>query len=274
MTACSVIALLYSICNRSSTAFLLWATRSNGARADCDVDTMMLEYMTALMQQSRSYTYSQNTRSLSISSLKSREAEVADGIVLPRLIVPLIIEEIFEAEPSKATGNTKHGSSGLEGKGRAEELAAEVLLLHPIGDNQISAATTQAHEQILRRELDLHDESAFASARSASAATVSGVVNTILGHCVVDETQGGRQVFTGQQDKWGRYDAAAEHVLARFHTTDSQPACSRQGRTANRNVSRRVTTPTSLGANEGGGAPSLVSLQLGPPTRLPTITPG
>jgi hypothetical protein len=252
MVLCSAVALLYSLFNRLSAALLLRATRTHagGARTRTDsthIDTMMLEYMTALMRQSRSDWQSKRSRSLSISSLKSRETThqaeaAASDIRLPRMIVPLVIDEIFESQSAK---ETKSGRSGQREKMKTAGLmAVEALLLHPIGDNQISAATTQAHEQILRRELDLHDESGF-----TSATTVSGLVNTILGHCVVEETQGFRLVFTGQRDKWGMHDAAAQHVLAQLRTANcSQPARSAQGRTAHLKVRRRVATLTSLEA--------------------------
>jgi hypothetical protein len=88
MTLSSVIALVYSLFNRLSAALLLQAMKYTSAGGDVrdenDVDVMMMEYMTALMQQAE--RQGGRARSVSESSLKFH-----GGKGLPRLIVPLVI---------------------------------------------------------------------------------------------------------------------------------------------------------------------------------------
>jgi hypothetical protein len=109
--------------------------------------------------------------------------------------------------------------------------------------------------------------SGFAGATGQT--TVSGVVNAILGHCAVDEERGGTQVFTVQRDRWGRYDAAAEHVVAQLRCyaprEDSigsnrrpvQSQSTREGGANTGNVRRILGTPSSLQAGKGSFLVSL-----------------
>jgi hypothetical protein len=233
MALSSAIALVYSLLSRLSADLLLRARRYSRANIDArdegDVDEMMMEYMTALMQH-------QDRQPLKLSG----------GEGLPRLIVPLVIDEIFETD-SKVGGE------------RMTTAADPMLLLHPIGDNQISTATLHAHDQIMRRDLDLQVDVGFASrfAGAAGESTVSGVVTAILGHCAVDEERGGTQVFTVRRDRWGRFDAAAEHVVAKLHSIISgRPVKiqSTRGRSAKIKVRRTPRTSSSLEAGEGDTA--------------------
>jgi hypothetical protein len=232
-TLSSALALLYSLLSRLSAALLLRAMSNsranNNARAEGDVDEMLMEYTTALMQQTDRQDGRSRSRSMSHSSLKP-----SGGEGLPRLIVPLVIDEIFE------TNNEVAGS----------------MLLHPIGDNQISIATLHAHDQTMRADLDLQVDGDFASGfvGATGEATVSGVVDAILGHCAVDEERGGTQVFTVQRDRWGRCDAAAEHMITKLRSIGSgRPMQSQaaRGRSANTRVRRILGTPSSLDADEG-----------------------
>jgi hypothetical protein len=216
-----------------------YSRANSDARDDDDVDEMMMEYMTALMQQADQQDGWSRSRSMYHSSLK-----LSGGEGLPRLIVPLVIDEIFETD-SKVTGRGEHMLT-----------AADSMLLHPIGDNQISIATLHAHDQIMRSDLDLQVDGSFARgfAGAAGEATVSGVVDAILGYCAVDEERGGTQVFTVQRDRWGRYDAAAEHVVTQLRSigsgrpVQSQPT---RGRSASTRVRRILGTSSLLEAGEG-----------------------
>jgi hypothetical protein len=169
------------------------------------------------------------------------------------LIVPLVIDEIFETD-SKSSG------------GKSTSTAAESMLLHPIGDNQISTTTLRAHGQIIRSDLDLQIDGGFAGGfvGTANEATVSGVVDAILGHCAVDEERGGAKVFTMQRDRWGRCDAAAEHIVAQLRSIGSsfwqvQRQTKRGDATSTGNVRRILATTPSLEAGKGS---SLVSLSV------------
>jgi hypothetical protein len=219
------------------------------ARDEGDVDEMMMEYMTALMQQTARQGGTTKSHSTHHLPLK-----LSGGEGLPRLIVPLVIDEIFETV-SKVTGRGEHTS-----------MAADSMLLHPIGDNQISIATLHTHDQIVRSDLDLQVNAGFAGRFTGTAgeATVSGVVDAILGHCAVDEERGGTQVFTVQRDRWGRCDAAAEHVVAQLRSIGSSfrqvQRQTKRGDAANTgNVRRILGTPSSLEAGKGS---SLVSLSV------------
>jgi hypothetical protein len=218
------------------------------ARDEGDVDEMMMEYMTALMQQAALQDGTTKLHSTPHSTLKLIGR---DG--LPRLIVPLVIDEIFETV-SKVTGQGEHTS-----------MAADSMLLHPIGDNQISIATLHAHDQIVRSDLDLQVNGGFVGgfAGTAGEATVSGVVEAILSHCAVDEERGVAQVFTVQRDRWGRCDAAAEHVVAQLRSIGSsfwqvQRQTKRGDAASTGNVRRILGTPSSLKAGKG----SSVSLRV------------
>jgi hypothetical protein len=233
MSLSSAIALIYSLLNRLSAVLLLrvvsYSLANSDERAEGDVDEMLREYMTALMQQSNR----QNMRSRSHSSWK-----LTGGEGLPRLIVPLVIDEIFETDNE----------------------ATDSMLLHPIGDNQISIATFQTHDQIVRGDLDLQVDGEFRSrfAGVKGNATVSGVVDAILDHCAVDEQRGSTQVFTVQRDRWGRCDAAAEHMVAKLRSISSdkpmqsQAAQRRSANTANTSVRRIPGRTSSLDARLGG----------------------
>jgi hypothetical protein len=208
----------------------------------------MMEYMTALMQQAKRLDERSQSQSMSHSSLK-----LSGGEGLPRLIVPLVIDEIFETD-SKASGRNRTST------------AAESMLLHPIGDNQISTITLRTHDQVMRSDLDIQGKGGFTSgfAGATGQTTVSGVVDAILDHCVIDEERGGTQVFTVQRDKWGRYDAAAEHVVAQLRSIGSsrrpaQSQSTREGGANTGNVQRILGTPSSLHA---GKCSSLVSLSV------------
>jgi hypothetical protein len=248
-TLSSAIALVYSLLSRLSAALLLRAMRysraDSNARDEDVVDEMMIEYMTALMQQTD--RQDGRSRSGSHSLLK-----LSGGEGYPRLIVPLVIDEIFETDS--------------EAGGERTSAATDSMLLHPIGDNQIPIATLRTHDQIMRSDLDLQVDGGFAGgfAGTAGEITVSGVVDAILGHCVVDEKRGGTQVFTVQRDRWGRCDAAAEHIVAQLLSIGSmhsrrpvQSQSTREGGTNTRNVRRILGTPSSLEADKD---PSLVSL--------------
>jgi hypothetical protein len=255
-TLSSAIALVYSLFSRLSAAVLLRVmnhSHDGDIRDEGDVDEMMMEYMTALAQQAEREDEDGRSRPRSIlqSSLK-----LGVGKGLPQLIVPLVIDEIFE------TGNNATSAERTP-------TTVDSMLLHPIGGNQISIATLRAHDQIMRRDLDLQDErgfasdfasgvaSGFASASGEAIYTVSGVVDAILAHCAVDEERGATRVFTVQQDRWGRYAAAAEYVVAQLRSIgSSQPSVqgqSTQGRDANTKVRRVMGTPSSLEAGEEGG---------------------
>jgi hypothetical protein len=254
MTLSSIIALIYSLFNRLSAALLLQAMKYTSAGSDVrdesDVDEMMMEYMTAMMQQAER----QDGRARLISELSLK---FYGGKGLPRLIVPLVIDEIFETANKTTSG----------GRGAT---AADSMLLHPIGDNQISTATIQTHDQILRRDLDLQDKKGFASGFARGEATVSGVVDAILGCCLVDEERGGAQIFTLQQDRWGRCDAAAEHVVAQLRSIgSSRPVqnqlthdCQASGANTKAKVQRVLATPSS-GAGKEGSSPQDVHGQFG-----------
>jgi hypothetical protein len=248
-TLSSAIALVYSLLSRLSAALLLramsYSRAHSGARGEGDVDEMMMEYMTALMQQTDRQDGRSRSQSRSFSSLKA-----SGGENLPRLIVPLVIDEIFE------NGTTAGG-----------ERTPDLMMLHPVGDNQISIATLRTHGQIMRSDLDLQVDGGFAGgfAGAAGEATVSGVVGAILGHCAVDEERGGTQVFTMQRDRWGRCDAAAAHVVAQLRSIGSRRPVQSQstregGAGANTgNVRRILGVPSSLEAGKGS---SLVSLSV------------
>jgi hypothetical protein len=251
MTLSSAIALVYSLLSRLSAVLLLRAMSYSRANSDVrdegDVDEMMMEYMTALMQQAKRLDRRSQSRSMSHSSLK-----LSGGEGLPRLIVPLVIDEIFETD-SKASG------------GKCTSTVVESMLLHPIGDNQISITTLRTHDQVVRSDLDMQGKGGFTSgfAGATGQTTVSGVVNAILGHCAVDEERGGTQVFTLQRDRWGRYDAAAEHVVAQLRSIGSsrrpvQSQSTQEGANTG-NVRRILGTPSSLQADKGS---SLVSLSV------------
>jgi hypothetical protein len=235
MSLSSAIALVYSLLSRLSAALLLRAmsySRANNARAEGDVDEMMMEYMTALMQETDRQDGRSRSRSMTHSSLK-----LSGGDGLPRLIVPLVIDEIFETDNE----------------------VAESMLMHPIGDNLISIATLHTHDQIMRGDLDLRIDGDFGSgfAGAMGEVTVSGIMDAILGHCVDDEELGGTHVFSEQRDRWGRCDAAAEHMLAKLRSIDIgrpvqiQAARGDGGRSANTRVRRVLGTPSSLEAGEG-----------------------
>jgi hypothetical protein len=251
-TLSSIISLVYSLLSRLSAVLLLRAMSYNHVNSDArdegDVDEMMMEYMTALMQQTDLQDGNTESRSTPQSPLKTRGGEGR----LPRLIVPLVIDDIFQT------------NSRVSGRGERKSMAADSMLLHPIGDNQISIATLHTHNQIMRSDLDLQVDGGFASgfAGAAGEATVSGVVDAILGHCAIDEERGGAQVFAVQRDRWGRCDAAAEHVVAKLRSIDSgRPVQSQstQGSSANKRVRRILGTPLSL---EPGTASLLVSLSV------------
>jgi hypothetical protein len=199
----------------------------------------MMEYMTALMQQAKRLDERSQSRSMSHSSLK-----LSGGEGLPRLIVPLVIDEIFETR-SKASG------------GNLTSMAAESMLLHPIGDNQISTTTLRTHDQIMRSDLDFQGKGGVTSgfAGATGQTTVSGVVDAILDQCATDEARGGTQVFTVQCDRWGRYDAAAKHVVVQLRSIGSshrpvQSQSTREGG-ANAGSARRILgTPSSLHAGK------------------------
>jgi hypothetical protein len=234
-TLTSAIALVYSLLSRLSAALLLRAMSYSRANSDAcdegDVDEMMMEYMTALMQQADRQDGRSRPRSRSHSLLKLRGDEG-----LPRLIVPLVIDEIFETDST----------------------AVDSMLLHPIGENQISIATLHTHDQIMRSDLDLQVDGGFAS-RFAGAATVFGVVDAILGHCAVDKERGGTQVFTVQRDQWGRCDAAAKHMVAKLALQSSgRPVQSQSTRGHSAKVRRILGAPSSLEAGKRAGS-SLVS---------------
>jgi hypothetical protein len=242
MTLSSIVSLVYSLLSRLSAVLLLramsYSRAYSNARAEGDVDEMIMEYITALMQQTgrQDGRSRSRSRSMSHSSLK-----LSSGERPPRLIVPLVIDEIFE------TDSTAGGKRILS--------AADSMLLHPIGDNQISIATLRTHDQIMRGDLDLQVDGDFASgfAGATGEATVSGVVDAILGHCAVDEERGGTQVFTVQRDRWGRCDAAAEHMVAMLRSIgSSRPVQSQavRGHSANTRVRRVLGTPSSLEAGE------------------------
>jgi hypothetical protein len=253
MTLCSMIALLYSVFNRLSAALLLQATHDHvdDGRAEGGVDTLMLEYMAALSLHARSNWHNRRTTSrphadsLLGSHEPTHEADATDG-GLPQLIVPLVTDEIFQAQSATCDG-TEHRRSGQYEK-RPVATAAEMMLLHPIGDNQIPSATVHAHEQILRRDLDLYDKSDFASTVTPASTTVSGVVSAILEHCVADEA--GRLVFAGQHGKWDRYDAAAEYVLAQLPNHIRSKLCLSNAKVR----TRSVATPDELGKYAGASA--------------------
>jgi hypothetical protein len=249
-TLSSAIALVYSLFSRLSADVLLRVMNHSHAgdvRDEGDVDEMMMEYMTALTQQAE--REDDEGRSVLQSSMKLGGGESER---LPRLIVPLVIDGIFE------TGNKVTSTERTP-------TAVDSILLHPIGDNQISIATLRAHDQIMRRDLDLQNDrgfasdfaSGFASASGEAIYTVSGVVDAILGHCAVDEERGITRVFTVQQDRWGRYDAAAEYVVAQLRSIgSSQPSLqgqSMQDRGANMKVRRVMGTPSTLEAGEEEG---------------------
>jgi hypothetical protein len=250
-TLSSAIALVYSLLSRLSAGLLLrvmkYSRADSDARDEGNVDEMMMEYMTALMQQTDRQDGQSRSRSGSHSSLK-----LSGGEGLPRVIVPLVIDEIFETDSDAG--------------GERTSTAADSMLMHPIGDNQISIVTLLAHDQIMRSDLDLQIDGGFASgfADAAGEATVSGVVDAILGHCAVDEERGGMQVFTVQRDRWGRCDAAAEHVIARFRSIgsiDSRRVQSQSTREGGANTTGKVRR--ILGASsslETGRGSSLVSL--------------
>jgi hypothetical protein len=252
MTLSSAIALVYSLFSRLSADLLLRAMSYSRADSDTrdegDVDEMIMEYMTALLQQAKRLDERLQSRSMSHSSLK-----LSGGEGLPRLIVPLVIDEIFETG-SKASG------------GNLTSTSAESMLLHPIGDNQISITTLRTHDQVMRSDLDIQGRGGFTSgfAGATGQTTMSGVVDAILGHCAVDEERGGTQVFTVQRDRWGRYDAAAEHVVAQLRSIGSsrrpvQSQSTREGGANTGNVRRILGTPSSL---EAGNDSSLVSLSV------------
>jgi hypothetical protein len=233
MALSSAIALVYSLLSRLSADLLLRAMRYNRANIDArdegDVDEMMMEYMTALMQHE-----------------DRQPLKPSGGEGLPRLIAPLVIDEIFE------TGSKVRGE-------RMSTAADSMLLLHPIGDNQISTATLRTHDQIMRSDLDMQVDGGFARrfAGAAGESTVSGVVAAILGHCAFDKERGVTQVFTVQRDRWGRCDAAAEHAVAKLHSIISgRPVQvqSTRGRSTNAKVRRTPGTSSSLEADEGGTA--------------------
>jgi hypothetical protein len=117
----------------------------------------------------------------------------------------------------------------------------------------------------VRSDLDMQGKGGFTSgfAGATGQTTVSGVVNAILGHCAVDEERGGTQVFTVQRDRWGRYDAAAKHVVAQLRSIGSsrrpvQSQSTQEGANTG-NVRRILGTPSSLQADKGS---SLVSLSV------------
>jgi hypothetical protein len=251
MTLSSAIALVYSLFSRLSAALLLRVMSYNSidVRDEGDVDEMMMEYMTALMQQAERPNERSQSRSMSHSSMK-----LSGGEGLPRLIVPLVIDEIFDTD-SKVSG------------GNRTSTAAESMLLHPIGDNQISTTTLRTHDQVMRSDLDLQGKGGFTSgfAGATGQTTVSGVVNAILGHCAVDEERGCAQVFTVQRDRWGRCNAAAEHVVAQLRSINgSFRQAQRQTKredTANTGDVRRVLgTPSSLEAGRGSSVSLSVHL--------------
>jgi hypothetical protein len=249
MTLSSTLALIYSLFSRLSAALLLRATNyahAGDVRDDSDVDEMMMEYMTALGQQAYQQDKGTRSRSTPQSPLKLCSSEG-----LPHLIVPLVIDEIFETSNNAASRERM-------------ATAADAMLLHPIGDNRISTATLRTHDQIMRRDLDLHDEKGFTRgfANVGSEPSVSGVLGAILGHCAVDEERGGMQVFTVQRDRWGRCDAAAEHVIARLRSIGNREAQSQttQDRNANTKVQRILATPSSLKAHRASIDESLPPL--------------
>jgi hypothetical protein len=245
-TVSSAIALIYSVFSRLSAALLLRVASfayADIGRDEDGVDEMMMEYMTALMSQAdRQGGGRTRSRSISQSLLK-----FCGGEGLPRLIVPLVVDEIFETGNKMTTGG--HPS-----------MAADAMLLHPIGDNQISTATLRTHDQIMRSDLDLQGKESFTGRFTGAPgeATASAVVDAILGHCAVDEKRGGTQVFSVRRDRWGRCDAAAEHVVAKLRSIASERRPvqnqSTRGRSANTRVRRTLGTPSSLEAGEGDTA--------------------
>jgi hypothetical protein len=225
-----------------------YSRANSDVRDEGDVDEMLMEYMTALMHQAKRLDERSQSKSMSRPSLK-----LSGGEGLPRMIVPLVIDEIFETD-SKASGRKRTST------------AAESMLLHPIGDNQISTTTLRTHDQLMRSDLDIQGKGGFTSGFEGATGqtTVSGVVDAILGHCAVDEERGGTQVFTVQRDRWGRYDAAAEHVVAQLRSIGSsrrpvQSQSTREGGANTGNVRRILGTPSSL---EAGNGTSLVSLSV------------
>jgi GTPase SAR1 family protein len=248
-TLSSVISLVYSLLTRLSADLLLRAMRYSSANSNAhdegDVDEMLMEYMTALMQQTDRQDGNMESRSIPQSSLK------LSGKELPRLIVPLVIDEIFKT------------NSEVTGRGERKSMAADSMLLHPIGDNQISIATLDAHDQIMRNDLDLVG-GGFVSGFTGAAdkATVSRVVDAILNHCAVDEERGGTQVFTVQRDRWGRCNAAAKHVVAKLRSISSSRPVQSQStreRSANTKVRRMLGTLSSLEAGEGDSSIQVAS---------------
>jgi hypothetical protein len=237
MTLSSAIVLVYSLLSR---LLLLRVMSFSHAHIDIhdkdNVDEMMMEYMTALMQQASDRQDERlRSRSMSQSSLKR-----SGGDGFPRLIVPLVIDEIFETANRTGGGRTP--------------TAADSMLLRPIGDNQISTATLRTHDQIIRFDLDLQGKEGITRSGLTDEATVSGVVGAILGHCAVDETRGGTRVFSVQHDRWGQCDAAAEHLAAKLRSIgSSRPAQSqsKRGRSANTKVRRILGTSSSLEAGKG-----------------------
>jgi hypothetical protein len=141
MTLSSAIALVYSLFSRLSTDLLLRAISYSRANSDVrdegGVDEMMMEYMTALMQQAKRLDERSQSQPMSHPSLK-----LSGGEGLPRLIMPLVIDEVFETD-SRAPG------------GNRTSTAAESMLLHPIGDNQISTIALRTHDQVMRSGLDI-----------------------------------------------------------------------------------------------------------------------
>jgi hypothetical protein len=236
--------LLFSVFSRLSAAFILQATRptSNTSEAASNgVDEMLCEYMTALMLQARSQSMHPHLYSRSISG------DASGGISCPlacKAIVPIVIDEIFELSSTTENGRAETG--------------ADAMLLHPIGDNRTPLATTQAHEEILQRDLDLSDdfhsgnmysaggeEVSSPGARTSTSKTVSDVVDAILQHRVVDEERGCRRVFTKQRNQWERYDEAAQYVLAQLRECNqvSDDTRRRNGESgvASIQITRRVT---------------------------------
>jgi hypothetical protein len=240
MTMCSIFSLMYSLFNRLSAALLLQAARShrsNDAKGD-DVDEIMLEYMTALMLNSHS-------KSAPLQGALSSPSQDGQPSALPssacKQIVPVVIDEIFERPSSASKGHDRIK------KTKSAEIEGEPMLLRPIGANQISAATREAHEQILRRDLDVDvygysDDAAVSSVSQRKS--VSAVVREILQHRT-GMTR--RSTFLEEGDKWTRYDAAAAHVLERLRIcTDGQPTNVPRGYNIPANAQRVSTAFSDL----------------------------
>eukprot|EP00935_MAST-01C_sp_MAST-1C-sp1_P001260 g1260.t1 len=212
MAACSAVSLLYSVATRLSTLLLAnlasSSSYSGSGSQDSGVDEMLLEYMTAL----RLYSLSEPSHSdhhsaqrhqsrshsrLDLRSLSQASQPPCSGAC--KLIVPVVINDIFDKSMPKKDGTDK----------------SIAMLLHPIGDVRIPTRTLRTYRQILQRDLDLDGIDASYPADG----TVSGVLHTVLCHCSRTASADGL-VFSGQDDKWARYDAAAEFVLRRLCESD------------------------------------------------------